>query len=71
MMQSLAYHVSVLRKDFFNYCGEKLEEMELTPGRLYFLTYVARHPGCSPKELAQAGLCVLLFTQWKAGCLLM
>ena len=54
MMQSLAYHVSVLRKDFSNYCGEKLEEMGLTPGLLYFVTYVARHPGCSPKELAQA-----------------
>ena len=36
------------------YCGEKLEEMGLTPGLLYFVTYVARHPGCSPKELAQA-----------------
>jgi len=54
MMQSLAYHVSVLRKDFSNYCGEKLEEMGLTPGLLYFVTYVARHPGCSSKELAQA-----------------
>lgn len=54
MMQSLAFHVSVLRKDFSNYCGEKLGEMGLTPGLLYFVTYVARHPGCSPKELARA-----------------
>ena len=53
MMQSLAFHVSVLRKDFSNYCGEKLGEMGLTPGLLYFVTYVARHPGCSPKELAR------------------
>lgn len=54
MMQSLAYYVSVLRKDFSNYCSEKLGEMGLTPGLLYFVTYAARHPGCSPKELAQA-----------------
>lgn len=53
-MDSLAYYVTVLRKDFSEYCGERLQEVGVTQGLLYFIIYVGKHPGCSPGELSGA-----------------
>lgn len=54
MNQTLAYYVTVLRKDFTEYCNRKLAEQGLLQGQLYFILYVGKHPDCSPKELSQA-----------------
>ena len=53
-MDSLANYVTVLRKDFSQYCAGELSAVGLSPGQLYFILYVGRHPGCTPKVLAQA-----------------
>lgn len=54
MEKSLAYYVTVLHKEFAGYCNRKLQKAGLSQGLLYFILYVGNHPGCSPKELAQA-----------------
>ena len=54
MLSSLAYYITLLRKDFTNYCNQQLAEMGLSQGLLFFILYVGKHPSCSPKDLAQA-----------------
>lgn len=51
MNQTLAYCATILRKDFIEYCNRQLFDQGLSQGQLFFLLYVGRHPGCSPKEL--------------------
>lgn len=54
MKVKLAYYISELRRDFVKECSRKLQEDDLTPGLLYPVLYIGRHPGCSPKELTEA-----------------
>ena len=54
MFNTLAYHSSVLYRDFTSYTSEKLEKMGLHFGLLFFLIYVGKHPGTSPTELTEA-----------------
>lgn len=54
MVTSLAYYVTLLRKDFTDYCNQQLSDMGLSQGMLFFILYVGKHPSCSPKDLAQA-----------------
>ena len=54
MKQTLAHYATLLRKDFTDYCSQKLAEEGLSQGQLYFILYIGRHENCSPKELAQA-----------------
>lgn len=53
MNQTLAYCATILRKDFIDFCNRQLSDQGLSQGQLFFLLYVGRHPGCSPKELTQ------------------
>lgn len=52
MEKTLAYYVTLLRKDFTVYCNEILQELGLSQGLVFFVLYIGNHPGCSPKELA-------------------
>lgn len=52
MEQTLAFYINILRGDFTQFCGQRLKELGLSQGLLYFLLYVGRHPGCSAGELA-------------------
>lgn len=54
MISSFAHYVSLLRKDFTDYCARRLSEAGLSQGQLYFILYVGRHPDCSPRMLAEA-----------------
>lgn len=54
MLQTLAYYAAMLRKDFADYCSRRLADEGLSQGQLYFILYIGRHPGCSPKELTRA-----------------
>lgn len=54
MEKTLANYIAYLRRDFTSFCNEKLQNMGLSQGLLFFIIYVGKHPGCSPKELAQA-----------------
>lgn len=52
MVNSLAYFIMLLRRQFADYCNERLHELGLSQGLLFFILYVGKHPGCQPKELA-------------------
>ena len=52
MPESLAYYVMLLKKSFTGYCSERLQELGLSQGLLYFILYIGKHPGCSPSSLA-------------------
>ena len=54
MFNTLAYHSSVLYRDFTSYTSEKLENMGLHFGLLFFLIYVGKHPGATPSDLTAA-----------------
>ncbi|MDD4849330.1 MAG: MarR family transcriptional regulator [Gemmiger sp.] len=54
MQQTLAYFVTLLRKNFTEYCNRRLAKVGLTQGQLYFILYIGRHPRCAPKQAAQA-----------------
>lgn len=54
MTRSLAYYVTMLRRDFTEYCGQKLQEIGLSQGLLFFILHIGKHPGCSPKGLGEA-----------------
>ena len=54
MVDSLAYYTTVLRKGFTEYCNQRLQEMGLTQGLLFYILYVGKHPGCAPKALTEA-----------------
>lgn len=53
MFETLAYYSSALRRDFSLFCSEKLQEMGLSEGLLYFIVYIGKHKGCSPGEVAK------------------
>lgn len=54
MLSSLAYVVTLMRKDFIEYCNEQLSKIGLSQGLLFFILYIGKHPACSPKELSEA-----------------
>lgn len=54
MLSSLAYVVTLMRKDFIEYCNEQLSTLDLSQGLLFFILYIGKHPACSPKELSEA-----------------
>ena len=54
MQRTLSYCITVLKKDFDFFCDERLAQLGLTRGLLFFLIYIGRHPGCSPSVLSDA-----------------
>ena len=53
MIETLAFYASAFRRDFSLFCNEKLKEMGLSEGLLFFIIYIGKHPKCAPGELAQ------------------
>lgn len=51
-IDSFAYYISVLRKQFTAYCTEKLSEVGVTYGQLYIIIYVGKMKECSPKDIS-------------------
>ncbi|MDO5135512.1 MAG: MarR family transcriptional regulator [Eubacteriales bacterium] len=54
MKDSLAFHISILRKCFTRYCTEELARMGVTYGQIFVLIYLGKYESCAPKELAHA-----------------
>ena len=54
MLPSLAYYATMLRRNFMDYSNRRLDEIHLSQGLLFFILYVGKHPGCSPKEITKA-----------------
>ncbi len=53
-MDSFAFYITMLRKDFINFCSEKLSEIGVTYGQLFIIIYIGKKENCSPKEISLA-----------------
>lgn len=51
---SFAYQVTALKREFTVFCNEKLQEIGLSIGLMYFIVYIGKHENCSPGELSKA-----------------
>lgn len=54
MYDSLAFSITLLRKDFTDYCTRRLQELGLSTGLLFFILYIGKHPGCTAAQLTAA-----------------
>lgn len=52
-MDSFAYYISALRRDFLDYCTKRLSEFDVTYGQLFVLIYISKKGQCTPKEIAK------------------
>lgn len=52
--ESFAFYISVLRKNFTQYCLEKLSEVGVTYGQLYIIIYLGKKGQCSPMEISKS-----------------
>ena len=51
LISTLSYYTTELYKEFAAYTTEKLHELGLNFGQMYFIIYVGKHPECTPSEL--------------------
>ena len=54
MTNSLAFYISLLRRNFIRYCSGKLSEMNVTYSQLFILLFIEKKGACSPKEISAA-----------------
>lgn len=54
MLDTLAYHVTILSRSFSAYTDRVLDQLGLSQGLLYPVLYIGRHPGCTQAELTEA-----------------
>lgn len=54
MDKPFPYYILRLREQFARYSDDRLAEMGLTRGLMFFLIYVGKQPGCSPSALSAA-----------------
>lgn len=52
-IDSFAFYISALRKNFVTYCSEKFLELGITYGQLFVLIYIGKKKECSPKEISE------------------
>ena len=53
-MRLLSNVTDILHRDLYYFCSERLKEEGLTTGLMYFILFVAKHPGCTPTDLGEA-----------------
>lgn len=53
-LPTVSSYVTELHKEFAAYTTQRLQELRLSFGLMYFVIYVGKHPGCSPAELTKA-----------------
>ena len=46
--------ILTLHRRFAAYTTQRLQELGLSFGMMYFVIYVGKHPGCTPSELTKA-----------------
>ena len=52
MYEYLSYFVTDFYKDFVNFCNEKLQEIGISQGLLFFILYIGKNPNCAPGKLS-------------------
>ena len=53
MFQTLSFISSMLYKDFFQYTKQRMAEIGLNYGSLFFIIYIGKNPECSPSQLTK------------------
>lgn len=51
MLRTFSYACTVLYRRFTHYTSDRLHQLGLSFGTLFFLIYVGKHPGCTQSEL--------------------
>ena len=51
MLRTFSYACTVLYRRFTHYTSNRLHQLGLSFGPLFFLIYVGKHPGCTQSEL--------------------
>ena len=51
--RTLSFYATELYKQFAAYTTQKLQELGLSFGMMYFVIYVGKHPGCTPAEMTK------------------
>lgn len=51
MLRTFSYACTVLYRRFTHYTSNRLHQLGLSFGTLFFLIYVGKHPGCTQSEL--------------------
>lgn len=54
LIDSLSFYISFLRKNFTEFCSEKLSEMGLTYGQVFIIIFIGKNEACSPKDISKA-----------------
>lgn len=52
--KTVSYYVAMLYRSFSDFSGEKLRQVGLNFGLLFFIVYIGKRPGCTPSELTKA-----------------
>ena len=53
MFQTLSFISSMLYKDFFQYTKQRMAEIGLNYGSLFFIIYIGKNPECSPSQITK------------------
>lgn len=54
LIDSLSFYISYLRKNFTDFCSEKLSEIGVTYGQVFIIIYIGKNEACSPKDISKA-----------------
>ena len=52
--KTLSYYIAMLYRSFADFTGDKLQEVGLNFGLLFFIVYIGKKPNCTPSELTKA-----------------
>ena len=52
--RTLSYYIAMLYRSFADFTSDKLQEVGLNFGLLFFIVYIGKKPNCTPSELTKA-----------------
>lgn len=52
MIETFAFNISTLRKQFTKYCNDRLNELGISYGQLYIIIFIGRRNTCSPSDIS-------------------
>ena len=64
MFQTLAYYATVFHRSFTAYTTQRLQQLGLSFGSLFPVTYVGKHPGCTQAELTTGAIPSAVSPNW-------
>lgn len=52
MLETFAFTISTLRKQFTKYCNDRLNELGISYGQLYIIIFIGKRKTCSPSDIS-------------------